>query len=839
MSSVDWQDVEAVLAAVLGLPATERCARITQLCGDRQELRAEVDSLISAHERAGSFLDVNTQIDRDGPTLSLEGKQFGPYRLLGILGVGGMGTVYLAERSDGRFEKHVAIKLVPAALHSPELLRRFAHEQQILAALEHPNIGRLFDAGVSSEGVPYFVMEHVQGIPVNQYCDTHRLSITGRLRLFQTLCSAVQYAHQHLVVHRDLKPANILVTSDGVPKLLDFGIAKIVDPWSAADREATRSLMNPMTPNYASPEQVRGETVTTATDIYSLGIVLYELLTGQPPYQVTGRPLDEVIRVICGTEPERPSTLTRRFSREKAQRLHPARELSSDIDAIVAKAMRKEPQQRYASAEELSSDIERSLEGLPVSAHRGTFRYRTGKFMRRHRFGVAAALAVLALLLTFAITMAVQTRRIATERDRANRQAETSKRVSEFMTNMFKVSDPSEARGNTITAREILDQASKNIDTGLAKEPEVQAEMMDVMGNVYRNLGLYSRAHPLLQRSADTRLRLLGPKYPETLQSMNDLAATLDDEGHYAEAEKLQRETLDMRRRLLGPHHLDTLASMTELGTVFREEGRYTEAEKLQREVLDADRHILGPNHSDTLRAMDHLATTLTELGRYAEAETLRHETFDLYRQVLGPDHPSTLKSLSNMAGTLEHEGKYAEAEKLYRETLDVHRRVFGPEHPRTLGVMDDLAETLSHEHRFADSEKLRRETLALYRRVLGPEHRDTLISMANLAETLGLEGRYAQAEKLYREILEIQRRVIGPDNPDTATTIYNLAFLATYRGDRDAALTLFREAIDRGLPPEYCLGLEKDPELKSLHSDPRFDALVAHAKERAAGQKQ
>src|SRR5215831_984452 len=341
MSRVDWQEVEAVLAVVLDLPATDRGARINELCDNRRELRAEVESLISAHERAASFLEVNTQIGSNGASLSLEGNQIGPYRLFGILGTGGLGTVYRAERTDGRFQKQVAIKLVPAALHSQELLRRFAGEQHILAALEHPNIGRLLDAGVSPEGIPYFVMEYVEGIPVNRYCNARGLSTRDRLRLFQALCSAVHYAHQHLVVHRDLKPANILVSSDGVPKLLDFGIAKVVDPWRTGSLQVTRSLLNPMTPSYASPEQVRGETITTATDIYSLGVVLYELLTAQLPYRVTGRPLDEAIRVICETEPEKPSTLTRRVPGEKAQRLHPDRELSSDLDAIVAKAMRK------------------------------------------------------------------------------------------------------------------------------------------------------------------------------------------------------------------------------------------------------------------------------------------------------------------------------------------------------------------------------------------------------------------------------------------------------------------------------------------------------------------
>jgi serine/threonine protein kinase len=836
MNGADWQDIEDVLAAVIELQTTERSARIAELCGDRAALRAEVESLLTAHEKAASFLEVDTQIESEAaPLFSIDGKQLGPYRLLAILGTGGMGSVYRAERSDGRFEKQVAIKVVPAALHSAELLRRFTNEQQILAALEHPNIARLIDAGVSSEDIPYFVMEHVEGTPVTEFCDAHELSTRERLELFQTLCSAVQYAHQHLVVHRDLKPANILVTADGVPKLLDFGIAKITDPWSTGNLEVTRSLLNPMTPAYASPEQVRGQVLTIATDIYSLGVLLYELLTGQLPYQVIGKSLEEAIRLISEVEPDKPTAVARRHTPGGQGAPRPMLEFSSDLDVIVAKAMCKDRQQRYHSAEDLSADLTRYLDGLPVLAQRSSFRYRASKFTRRHRVGVAVATAALVLLVGFTTTMTVQARRIARERDRANREAESSRRVAEFITNMFKVSDPSEARGKSVTAREILDKASTDINTGLARDPELQAQMMDVIGDVYRNLGLYSRAHPLLQISADTRRRLFGPTNSETLKSMNDLAVTLDEEGQYAEAEKLQRETLDTRRRVLGPNNLDTFTSMTELSLILRQEGRYPEAERLQREVLDSYQRLLGPNDSHTLNGTDQLATTLTEVGQYPEAEKLRRETLDKYRRILGPDHPRTLMSLSNLAGTLEHEGKYPEAEELYRETLDDHRRIFGPEHPRTIGVMDDLAEALSHQRKFAEAENLRRETLALYRRVLGPEHPDTLISMANLAETYALEGRPAEAEKLYQKTLEVQRRLLGPDNPDTATTTYDLAFVAIRRGDRERAFRLFREALDHGLPPEYSMTIEADPELISLHGDPRFERLVARAKELAA----
>ena len=920
MNRADWQEVERVLAAVMELPATERFIRVAQLCADRPQIRVEVESLLAASEKVDTFLQVETQAGADAASASsLQGRQLGPYRLLGILGAGGMGTVYRAERSDGRFQKQVAVKLVPSALHSPELLRRFAGEQQILAALEHPNIARLLDAGVSPEGIPFFVMEYVEGVPVNEYCDARGLSTKDRLRLFQNICSAAQYAHQHLVVHRDLKPANILVSSDGVAKLLDFGIAKIVDPWGAGNLEVTRSLLNPMTPAYASPEQIRGETLTTATDVYSLGVVLYELLTGQLPYRVTGKPFDEAIRIISESEPEKPSAVARRRDAGGHRAGRSAPELSSDLDAIVAKAMRKDPHQRYASAQEVSADLTRYLDGLPVLAHRGSFRYRAIKFTRRHRFGVAASLAVMALLLGFAATMAVQARRIAVERDRANREAETSRRVSDFMTNMFKVSDPSEARGNSITAREILDKASKDIEGGLAKDPEVQAHMMDVIGNIYDNLGLYPTAESLFKRSLGVRRKVLGTRNADTLETMTDLGWVLEEQGSYEDAEKLVRETLETRRQLLGPKHPDTLKSMIRLAEILNDEGRYPEAEKLARQALQMHSQVLGPDHANTLAAMDTLAFSLGEQGRYYDAEKLyRHtldassrslgfehqltlnrmgdvawvleqegrysdaerqnrQVLDIERRILGTEHPNTLNTEHNLAETILQQGRFAEAENIYRETSRIRSRVLGPEHPDTLnsqvglalaltrqgknveaeklareslasqqrvigaehldtaGSMATLARILANERRYVEAERMARHGLDTSRRAVGPDHRQTLACQGDLADILAHQGKFAEAEELLRAAIEVQSRSLGTGHPDTATSKYQLAGLLARQGRRDEGLSTLQDAVDHGLPSGTHLDINQEEDFKSLHGDPRFDALVAHAKQRAA----
>jgi non-specific serine/threonine protein kinase/serine/threonine-protein kinase len=635
-----------------------------------------------------------------------------------------------------------------------------------------------------------------------------------------------------------------------VPKIIDFGLAKVT-----AQRLTDKTMFTELgvmmgTPEYMSPEQAdqREQNIDTRTDVYSLGVILYQLLVGVLPFEVKAlraAGLEAILRVIREQEPPKPSTRIRSLGPASAESAEKRREeprsfvrhLQGELDWITMKALEKDRARRYGSPAELGADIERHLRNEPVLAHPPSAGYRASKFVRRHRFGVAAAISGVVLLIGFAAAMGMQARRIAIERDRANRQAEAAQRVADFMKGMFKVSDPSEARGNSITAREILDNASKQIDTGLAKDPETQAQLMDVMGEVYESLGLYPRAQPLLEHALDIQRRVHGPRNPETLKAADDLAWLLLEEGHYAEAEKLGRETLDIRRQVSGPEHPDTLKTINHLAVTLGKEGRFAESEKMQRELLDIQRRVLGPEHPDTLKTIINLANTLRNEGRYAESEKMQRELLDSERRVLGPEHPNTLKTINNLALNLAKEGKdhYAEAEILQREVLDTQRRVLGPEHPDTLKTTNNLAITLGKEGRYAEAEKMQRELLEVQRRVLGPEHPDTLLAINNLADTLSREGRYAESEKMQRELLDIQRRVLGPENPNTALSVANLGSLAALQGRRNEAFSLLREAIDHGLRPADDLYLEKDSSLKSLHGDPRFAALVADAKERAA----
>ena len=793
-----------------------------------------------------------------GPTLTAGAaaagaKQVGPYRLLQVLGEGGMGEVWLTEQTTP-IHRTVALKLIKAGMDTKAVVARFESERQALALMDHPCIARVFDAGSTAEGRPYFVMEYVPGLPITEYCDKHRLTIRERLALFTQVCEAVQHAHQKAIIHRDLKPSNVLVVEQdnkAVPKIIDFGLAKAMGPRLTDNTMFTELGMMLGTPAYMSPEQAdqREQNIDTRTDVYSLGVLLYQLLVGALPFEAKSLQavgLDAILRVIREQEPPKPSTKIRSMgeaSNTSAQnrREEPrsfARQLQGELDWITMKALEKDRVRRYGTASELSADISRYLRNEPVLAGPATARYRLKKYAARHRFALGTAAVLLLLLAGFAVTQAIELRRITEERNRAARERDRATRITDFMTSMFRVPDPSQARGNSVTAREILDKASADIDTGLAKDPELQAQMMHVMADVYDNLGLYARALPLEQKCIEIRKRVLGPDNPDTLKSENNLAILFARLGHIPEAEKLARETLDTSRRVLGPEAPLTLGSMTNLAILLDHEGRVAEAEQLDQQTFETSRRVLGPEHPNTLKSMMTLANVLWHEGKNAEAERLDRELLDIRRRVLGPDHPDTLSTMNNLASVLDDEGHYADAEKLYRETLDIQRRVLGPEHPVTLDSMSNLANALDNEGQYAEAEKLCRESLDSRRRVLGPEHPDTLASMGNLASVLAHEHHYAEAEKWYRETLGISRRVFGPEHPQTAICAYNLATVAAGRGRRDEAFSLLREAVDHGLPRSALLGLDKDPELKSLQGDPRFGTLVAHAKERAAAKQ-
>jgi non-specific serine/threonine protein kinase/serine/threonine-protein kinase len=767
MSTERWERIKHILQDALRLSSERRQAYLDLACGTDRELRSEVESLIASNEEAGSqFLAV------PAPELLLSSslpaanapinRTIGPYRLVEELGRGGMGQVWLAEQT-APVKRRVALKLIKGGMFEREALQRFQSERQSLAIMDHPSIAKVFDAGATPDGQPYFVMEYVPGVPITDYCDQKKLKIFERLELLIKVCEGVQHAHQKAIIHRDLKPANILVVEvDGkpMPRIIDFGLAKSATPEMFGAEQFTMRGSFLGTPGYMSPEQADPSVhdIDTRADVYSLGAILYVLLSGSLPFETEQwhkQPLDEALRQLREEDPPRPSTRASTQSDStkttaEARGTQPKQLVSllrGDLDCITMKALERDRTCRYATPSELAADVRRYLNHEPIQARPASFLYRMKKYVRRHRIAVTVAATLATVFVAFAVIQGVQLRRTMRERDRADR-------IAQFMTGIFKVSDPYERVGDTVTAREVLDKAAQDIDTGLAKDPELQARMMHVMGNAYKNLGLYPSAQSLFERSINIGTSAVGQENPETLDTMSDLSWTLFEQGRLSEAESLHRKVLEMQRRALGSENKDTLGTMGNLAAVLRELGNLPEAEKLDREVLEKKKRILGPEAFDTLVTMDSLA------------------------------------------GTLFTEGKLAEAEKLEQETFQIQLHV------------------------------------------LGLENLGTINSMMNLASIHGQMGRYDEAEKGFRKALEVEKRVLGPDQPQTALTTYNLACILATRKQPDEALSLLRQAVDHGLQPRIDLKIEKDPDFDSLHGDPRFTALVAHAKERAAAQR-
>ena len=794
--------------------------------------------------------------DRDDPqtaaghTLNIDWsseieRSIGPYRLVKLLGEGGMGEVWLAEQNEP-IHRAVALKLIKAGMDTKTVVARFESERQALALMDHPNIARVFDGGSTPEGRPYFVMEFVPGIAINRYCDKHELTLQQRLELFMDVCAGVQHAHQKAIIHRDLKPSNVLVQerdNKPVAKIIDFGLAKAIATTSRTDQTMFTQIGAVVgTPEYMSPEQIDFTEggVDTRTDVYSLGVILYELLTGVLPFEnetLHGSSPQEIVQKLREVDPPRPSTRIRSLgdtskSLAEHRKIEPrafAHRLSGELDWITMKSLEKERSRRYGSASEFSADIQRYLNDEPVLAGPPSATYRAKKFVLRHRFGMAIGSILLVFLVAFAATVAFQARRIARERDRANREAETSKRVSDFMVNMFGVPDPSEAKGSSVTAREILDKASKEIDTGLVNDPEVQARLMYTMAKTYENLGLVAESLPLNQRSYEVRLRVLGPRDPQTLNSMNALAIDQYMQGHYVEAEKLFREVLQGRREVSGNEARDTLGALANLSATYQVQGRYPEAEVLQRELLDTRRRIFGPEHPDTIESMQLLANTLNSEHKEADSEKLFVDAFEIQKRKLGPDHPDTLMAMTNLAATLKDEKRYAEARTMFEEALPLQRKVLGDEHYLTLSTRVSLAEILMAEGDYAGAEKSFRELRELDQKVLGPDHPRTIEHMEDLGVTLAHEHENKEAEQILNEALHLAEksklRNLAPN------AWYALATGAVAEGNREEALDRLKKAFEHGYTDVETV--RNDDEWKSFRGDPRFEAILNSASKR------
>jgi eukaryotic-like serine/threonine-protein kinase len=821
-----WERVQALFEEALASGPDERTVLLEHRCAGDAELLLEVSSLLRAAEAAGPADDlaerVVAPVMEQFSEMPMPGTRIGPWRITRVLGEGGMGTVYEAEREDPELRQVVALKLVRDGL-SAELRRRFVHERQIVARLEHPNIARLLDGGVTDRGRPYFAMELVDGIPIDRFCDQHGLPIRVRLQLFLRVCGAVAHAHRALIVHRDLKPANVLVTEGGEVKLLDFGIAKIMSGSIAEGIANTSTGLRLLTPSYASPEQIRGEPIGTATDVYSLGVILYELLTGRRPYRTTSTVRHEIEQAICTEEPERPSTAVRRevaggrsdtvvsYSRD-GDRRQLRRQLLGDLDVIALRALEKDPGQRYHSVDALADDISRHLAGQPVLARRHTVGYRARSFARRNRVWVLAAIvAGVSLLggsvaaLWHAAEARAQATHAAAERDRARLEAEKATAVSEFLTSLFSASTPEEARGAMLTAHELLERGASRVNTELQAQPEIRATMMGVIGKAYLALGDLPRAQPLLDSALSLRASG-GAERAEYADALGDVAAAHAQAGQFAAAESLAVQVVALRRRLLPETDERVAASVENVGAIAHQRGELDRAEPLLREGL-AMRLLHGANERTTAATMVSLAHLLKEKGVLEEADSLLAAAIRIQRRALGEHHPQLALSLNNRATLLYERTLYDSAEAPLRESLAIRRRVLGDVHPDVARTMNNLAALREKQGHLAEAEALYRESLELKRRSLPAGHPSIAINLNNLALLVQRDGRLREAEALFRESLAIRRSAIGSDHPLVATSAANLGnFLAEARRFPEA-LALQREALairERRLPPAH-----------------------------------
>jgi serine/threonine-protein kinase len=800
-----WKQIEELFSAAIDLPAQERSNFLQSACGNDSELLNEVELLLKQDDGTGSML--KTIISRAADSLSQEKisnliqKQIGPYLITGLIGRGGMAEVYSAVRADDQYKKLVAIKLIHQTPDSSFLISRFRYERQILANLEHPSIARFLEGGTTKDGISYLVMEFIQGEPITDYCTKNNLSVRERLRLFKSVCDAVQFAHRNLVIHRDIKPSNILVTSEGVPKLLDFGIAKLLDPELSTDAPtATIASFRLMTPEYASPEQVRGEQVTTATDLYSLGAVLYELLTNERPHQFKSKSITEIEHVVCELEPALPSSAVMRTHLKRNDRKRLSRELVNELDKIILMAMRKDPRHRYQTVQQFTEDIDRYLDGRPIRARTQTIGYRTTKFVRRHKTAVAVVSLLIALLTGFALVMTFQASRIAKERDRANK-------VTEFLVNLFEVSNPSEAKGNSIKVRELLDVGADKIGKELKDQPDVQAAMMDTIGRVYSNLGLYKTSISLLERSLEIRKRIYGDKNNEVASTEDHLAQAYQNAGKFEDAESIARKAFGIRKEILGTEHPDVADSAGTLGAILQDAGKYDEAESFFRMALVIKQKHFGEENAKVADSINDLALLLKIKGETKEAESLYRKALAQRRKLLGNDHPSVSATLNNLGRLLTENGQHDKAEPLLVEATEIDLKVLGKDHPDRAIVMNNLALVYREKKEYGKAEQLYRESLELRRKALGDDHPSVARTIYSLGLLLIDKGDYEQAEPMLMEAQSLWEKNLPPDHPDQSSVALALAKIRMVHGDTKSAKILFDQALKirvQNFPPDH-----------------------------------
>jgi serine/threonine protein kinase len=773
MKAIDrarWQRASPHLDLLLDLSAPEREARLRELRATDSELAADIEALLAQHRvlSAEGFLEGRPLVEPPTPTLA--GTTIGAYRLLSSIGYGGMGSVWLAERSDGRFEGQAALKLLNASLMGRSGEARFRREGTILARLTHPHIARLIDAGVTTAGQPYLVLEHVNGRHIDQYCDEQRLAVIDRIRLFLDVQAAVAHAHANLIVHRDLKPSNVLVTADGTVKLLDFGIAKLI-AGEGADTTATLTREGDvaLTPKYAAPEQVTGGPITTATDVYALGVLLFELLSGRHPTASAAQTPAEFVKAVADTQPLRLSAAIenaeghRDIAAVAADRATTPdrlrRTLRGDLEVILATALKTRPEERYGSVAEFADDLRRALENQPISARRDRFGYRAARFVRRHWQGLTLTTAAAAVLITLT---AFYTVRLSSERDRARAQALKASRTSELVMGLLATADPYRTPGvDEPTVQNLLDTGARRVSQQLAGEPELQAQLLTVIGRTYERSGDLDKAGPVLEQALAAGRASTRGDSAIVAQTLNDLGVLKRQTGDLGASEPFLRESLGIRRRLLGNDNPDVAITLVELSRTLRDAGRQAEAEPLAREALAIRQRVFGDEHQETATSKSDLGLLLLGRGDLRGAEPLLRENATTTERLMGANHPNTASAKASLASVMLASGDAIGAERLFREAVRVDLMVFGSDRPEYAQMLNSLAGSLEAQGRLAEAESLLDESLRIAESHFDADHPRVLTYTINRSRIRIERGRAAGTEDVLRRVLATRQRLL------------------------------------------------------------------------------
>ncbi len=832
LSPERWKKIDTLLEKALTLAPDRRVDYIRKQSGMDSTLFAELKKLIEVHEEAGRILG-DSVTEFVAPLLSDLGEKpadkkkdreetdftdfpvgtiIGSYMITEKIDRGGMGDIYLARRADELYEQKVAIKILRAGLDSQDILRRFRQERQVLASLDHPNIAHLYDGGITAKGRPWFVMEYVDGIPIDQYCDQQQCSVSERILLFLNVCKAVGYAHQNLVVHRDLKPSNILVKSDGTVKLLDFGISKILSDEPESDSYIkTKQEGRFLSFGYASPEQIAGDKITTASDVFSLGVVLYNLITGQLPFE---RKSAHNRSVDYDQLPPWPSNTVQNrdqayYSSRNTSAADLAGQLKGDLDTIIMMALHIDPQRRYGTIDQLNDDLQRHMKHLPVSAQPDSVTYRLHKFIQRHQTGFITSVAGIVTLIGFIGLLIFQQSQIETERNTALLERDKAIEITMFLEDLLAASDPAFGtnRADTMRVRDFLAIGTDRIQQELESQPAIQAQMFNVLGNVNRKLGLYEESRPLLDQALELRSSLYTGDHPEIAESMNSLGNLLHKTGDLESSEQFLEDALNMRMRLFGEKHEDVGESYTSFANLTHTSGDYDKAEELYRKALLIHMQVYGESDRKTAVAISNLATILQRKGELDEAEALHQQALEIYESILGDEHPLIATSSNNLAQLYSERGEFNKAESYARRALTIRRSLFGEEHPELLSSLNNLAAVLADQGNYEEAEELYHISLELRKKQHGDHSMPVAVALNNLAALFKNSGRHDEAVPLYNESIQIAQEILGKEHPSVGILSANLGAALRLQGYLDEAEIQYKTALDimqKTLPADH-----------------------------------